>query len=522
MKISDIGSQSLRKFSVLAILIWLGLVEISCNHIQVTPTKTSLDSHTRQIAAQQQRFDDVTLNVVTLDKPIGVAVEHRVREFESRTGAKIKMTTVPFGEVYDTMWQDLITKKNQYDVIVFVPQWIADFAGGGYLEDLTKRVANDQEIQWDDIAPFFKTFGGNYENSIYAIPIDGDFHMVYYRSDLLEKAGLKPPKTWDEYLNIARKFHGKDLNNDSQADYGSCIPQRYNHVGYWMFWSIASAFLQSQGTQQGAFFDPSTMRPLVNNEAFAKALDIYKEITQYEPPSELNLDLTQMRNLFMAGRCALTIDWGDTGTLAIEPNSQVINQVGAVILPGTKEVLDRAKGKLVTCDKFLCPYTINGINHAPYAALGGWTGAINKSAKERVKEAGYALLSYISKPAQSNIDVTIGSTGFNPYRISQFTNRELWVKAGMSPEAATKYLGGIGVSLSSPNIVMDLRIPQNNRYQREILDTALTDFLTNKITREQTMQRIETGWEKLNIEIGKDSQKAAYRGSLGLSNKKEK
>ena len=522
MEKSYICSKSLRQLSVLVTSIWIGAIATSCSHRQITRAKTSLDSQTTQITTKQQRFDDVTLSVVTLDKPIGVAVEQRVREFESRTGAKIKMTTVPFGEVYNTMWEDFTSGENKYDVIVFVPQWMADFAGGGYFEDLTERVAKDTEIEWDDVAPFFRNFGGTYQERIYAVPIDGDFHMVYYRSDLLEKAGLQPPNTWDEYLAIARQFHGQDLNKDSQKDYGSCIPQRANHVGYWMFWSIASAFLQSQGTKQGSFFDPPTMRPLVNNQAFAKALDIYKEIAAYQPPNQLNLDLTGMRDLFMAGRCALTIDWGDTGTLAIEPNSQVANKVGAVILPGTTEVLDRTKGKLVPCDKFICPYAINGVNHAPYAALGGWAGAINKSAKARVKEVGYALISYISKPQQSNIDVTIGTTGFNPYRISQFTNRETWVKAGMSAEAATKYLGGIGVSLSSPNIVMDLRIPQNNRYQREVLDTALSDFLRNRISREEAMQRIETGWEQLNTQIGKDTQKAAYCASLGLGKKKEK
>ena len=54
---------------------------------------------------------------------------------------------------------------------------------------------------------------------------------------------------------------------------------------------------------------------------------------------------------------------------------------------------------------------------------------------------------------------------------------------------------------------MDLRIPQNNRYQREVLDTALSDFLRNRISREEAMQRIETGWEQLNSKIGKDTKK---------------
>ena len=38
-----------------------------------------------------------------------------------------------------------------------------------------------------------------------------------------------------------------------------------------------------------------------------------------------------------------------------------------------------------------------------------------------MKDAAYAFFSYMTQPAQSNVDVTIGETGFNPYRTSQFS-----------------------------------------------------------------------------------------------------
>lgn len=52
-------------------------------------------------------------------------------------------------------------------------------------------------------APIFRNFSATYKGRIYSIPLDGDFHMVYYRSDLLKQAGLTPPTNWDEYLAIA-------------------------------------------------------------------------------------------------------------------------------------------------------------------------------------------------------------------------------------------------------------------------------------------------------------------------------
>jgi multiple sugar transport system substrate-binding protein len=340
--------------------------------------------------------------------------------------------------------------------------------------------------------------------------------MGYYRTDLLEEAGLEPPKTWDEYIEVAATFHGQDLNGDGDPDYGSCISKKRGAQAYWFIYSVAGAFLQSQGTAQGVFFDTETMEPLVNNEAFAAALDVYQETTQYGPPDELNLDVGDTRSLFTSGRCALSMDWGDIGTLAIDPDTSVVqDKTGAMILPGSTQVLDRETGTLVACDEETCPYAIDGVNHAPFAAYGGWSGGINAGVDDIVKDAAYDFFSYMSQPAQANVDVTIGKTGFNPYRTSQFLNRQAWVEAGMSPQAASVYLGAIEDSLASPNMILDLRIPHNQRYQQVVLDTALSQFLAGELTRDEAMQQIYDGWEEITEELGREEQLEAYRGTIG-------
>ena len=216
------------------------------------------------------------------------------------------------------------------------------------------------------------------------------------------------------------------------------------------------------------------------------------------------------------GQCALTVDWGDIGTLAIDKEkSKVIDKVGAMILPGSKKVLDRASGKLVDCSAETCPYAVDGVNHAPFAAFGGWSGGINAKADPKVKDAAYAFFSYMSQPAQSNVDVTIGATGFNPYRLSQFKNLDNWVKAGMSEQAAKDYLGAIEQSLNSPNMVLDLRIPQNQRYQQVVLDTAIARYLAGELDIPATMKAISDGWNEVTEELGKDEQLAAYKNTIG-------
>jgi multiple sugar transport system substrate-binding protein len=463
-------------------------------------------------------YEGLEVNVLTFTGPqIAEPLQRRGPDFTALTGAKINVIIVPFSDLYQKLLTDMATGTNSFDAFVFAPQWMVDYITPGYLEDLTDRVAADPAMEWDDIAPFFRDFSATYEGRIYTIPLDGDFHMGYYRTDLLEQEGMSPPATWDEYLEVAKFFHGKDLNGDGDPDYGSCISKKRGAQAYWFIHSIASAFIQSQGTGQGVFFNTETMEPLVNNEAFARALEIYSETTQYGPPDELNLDVGDTRSLFTSGRCALSMDWGDIGTLAIDPETSIVqDKTGAMILPGSTQVLNRESGLLEDCTEQTCPYAVDGVNHAPFAAYGGWSGGINAAADPAVKDAAYAFFSYMSQPAESNVDVTIGKTGFNPYRISQFLNRQQWVEAGMSPKGASVYLGAIEDSLNSPNMVLDLRIPQNQRYQQVILDQAVSQFLAGEITKEECMQQIYDGWQEITDEIGREDQLAAYRGTLGI------
>jgi multiple sugar transport system substrate-binding protein len=462
-------------------------------------------------------YEGVEINILTFTGPqIAEPLQRRGPDFEALTGAKVNVVVVPFSDLYQQILTDVATETDSYDAWVFAPQWMVDFIVPGYVEDLTDDVAADEAIEWDDVAPFFREFSATYEGNIYTIPLDGDFHMGYYRTDLLEEAGFDPPKTWDDYLEIAAFFQGEDLNGDGDPDYGSCITKKRGAQAYWIIYSIAGGLLQNEGTSQGVFFDTETMEPLVDNAAFRKALEIYDATTEFGPPDELNLDVGDTRSLFTSGRCALSIDWGDIGTLAIDPETSVVmDKTGAMILPGSTQVLDRATGELVDCDETTCPYAVDGVNFAPFAAYGGWSGGVNAAADDLQKAAAYDFFSYMSQPANSNEDVTIGITGFNPYRTSQFLNRQGWVEAGMSAEAATVYLGAIEESLNSPNMILDLRIPQNQRYQQVILDTALSQFVAGELSMDEAVQQIYDGWEELTDELGREDQLAAYRASLG-------
>ncbi|HET7473127.1 MAG TPA: extracellular solute-binding protein [Candidatus Limnocylindrales bacterium] len=468
------------------------------------------------VASPGTKFKGVNVNILTFNGPqVAEPLQRRAPDWEQLTGGHVNVVAVGFQTIYDKALLDASTGTNAFDAYVFDPQWLGDFTGPGYLLDLTDRVTNDPQLDWQDIGPFFRDFNATYNGRVYTIPLDGDFHMVYYRTDLLQKDGLKPPATWDDYLSIAQKYNGQDLNGDGQPDYGSCIAKKKGAQSYWWIISIAAGLLQGKGTNDGAFFNTSDMAPLFGqNEAMTKALETYAKTKDFGPPDELNMDVGGSRGLFTTGRCALTMDWGDIGTLA--PGTFAQDKTGATITPGWKQVLDRSSGKLVACDATTCPNAVDGVNYAPFASFGGWSGAINAKAPAANQDAVYDFLSYMSSPAISGIDVTLGKTGYNPYRTSHFNNIQPWIDAGLSQAAAENYLGAIKASLQNANMVLDLRIPQTKRYEQDVLDTAVSQYLAGELDAGGTEGAIADGWNAITDEVGRDKQLAAYIASLGV------
>ena len=88
-------------------------------------------------------------------------------------------------------------------------------------------------------------------------------------------------------------------------------------------------------------------------------------------------------------------------------------------------------------------------------------------------------------------------------------------QGGHEEDEAKVYLGAINASLNSPNMILDLRIPQNQKYQQVVLDEAISRYLAGEIDKEATVKAVVDGWNSLNDEIGKDDQLKIYKATIG-------
>ena len=141
--------------------------------------------------ATDGKFKGANVNILTFNGPqVAEPLQRRAPDWECLTGGHVNVVAVGFQTIYDKALLDASTGTNAFDAYVFNPQWLGDFVGPGYLADLTDRVNNDPQLDWQDIGPFFRDFNATYNGKVYTIPLDGDFHMVYYRKDILDKDGV--------------------------------------------------------------------------------------------------------------------------------------------------------------------------------------------------------------------------------------------------------------------------------------------------------------------------------------------
>lgn len=122
-------------------------------------------------------------------------------------------------------------------------------------------------------------------------------HLVY-RSDILEQAGLTPPKTYEDMLAGAKVIRDKGL---LQYPLGGA---------YAAGWNLAQEFTNMYIGHGGEFFKPGTAEVSINNAKGVAALEMMKALSDYMNPDFLTHDSNATSAEWKAGNVAMMNMWG--------------------------------------------------------------------------------------------------------------------------------------------------------------------------------------------------------------------
>ncbi len=271
--------------------------------------------------ARSRPFAGKTLNVFMFDHPYPRALKDLLPQFTALTGVKAEMETPSFMIYNQRADLELSTGSGAFDVMtltfIFSGKWI----GAGWASRLNDFIARDASV---DAADFVAGAMAPMKNGhdVLALPFVAESTLMAYRRDVLEKAGVKPPDTFDELLAGAPRLQSGEV-------------KPYIGRGMGGFHWIWPNYLFAYG---GRWFadPPRDMTPMLASPESIRAADVMGRLCrEFNVPGGVSFTEAQASTAMMEGRAAVYIDALAWVGLAADPvKSKVKDRVGYALPPG--------------------------------------------------------------------------------------------------------------------------------------------------------------------------------------------
>lgn len=352
-------------------------------------------------AAVKAKSDGKNITVAMAAHPSTDAFQTMVDEFTQLTGIKVTWDVVEETNLKSKQLLDVQGAGN-YDVLMVDAFWMSEYASKNVLvpiEEYTKDASKTPAwFDYQDIMPAYRNGIAGANGVNYGIPTAGETRFVAYRTDLFEKYGKQPPKTMDEFLELAKFFNGKEKDL-----YGVAMrAQRGIH--------FASGWMSLMYNFGGGFLDQSTIGKdkvvvTANSPKTVQSLQYFIDLLKCAPPDVGTYTHEEALGAFMAGKTAMWLDATALANKITDPSaSKVADKVAFVPTPTGPE--------------------------GDGAALAGWNlGISQKSSK---KDEAWDFITFMASKEKSVDYVKAGGIAT---RDSTFGNAEL---AALNPSFAAQ------------------------------------------------------------------------------------
>ncbi len=357
--------------------------------------------------------------------------------------------------------------------------------------------AGDVSTDWIDFFPGLRERVLTISGRPTLVPISCPTLACYLRSDLLEKAHLKPPQTWDEYqalLDTLPKWApGLTAVEPWAPDFRATV-----------FLARALPDVMKPGNYS-VYFDIDTGAPLIDSPGFARALETSLAQVPKLSPDSLKLGPAECRRLVFSGKAAMALAFepGRTDEKPVERASGV--SLTFVRLPGVRKIYDRQT-------KSWEPPPSGDVNYATLAPIGGLALAVAKSTPGERAEAAWNLVNFLGadrfQQALANVPKSVS-------RETQLAKAVDWMGAELRTDELYSYLGVTAESLRSSNLSPELPMVGRREFRQALTD-GITSALEKKATPEAALAEVSHRWQSVSSAFGVERVRDSYRACLGL------
>jgi len=212
---------------------------------------------------------------------------------------------------------NLQAKSDTYDVLGIDVIWTGEFAKSGWLLELDQsQFPLDKELK-----PAVDT--AMFEGKLWAAPFRTNGGLLFYRKDILDKAGKQPPKTFDEL---------KALCPLAQQNNMDCYAGQFAK-----YEGLTVNFAESVQAAGGELMTDNGTKVALGPQAVQGVTFLADGLKQgYIPKEAITYKEEEGRRAFMSGKLLFLRNWPYVYTLASEsdPANKVKGKFDVVPLPG--------------------------------------------------------------------------------------------------------------------------------------------------------------------------------------------
>jgi multiple sugar transport system substrate-binding protein len=212
------------------------------------------------------------------------------------------------------MVQNAQTKSDAYTVLNLDVVWTAEFAANRWITPLPKTQFDMSKF----LPPTVQT--ATYRDGLYAAPWKTDAGLLYYRTDLLKKAGInEPPKTWDEMKTDCSKIKG-----------ANCYAGQFDK-----YEGLTCNFSEAVDSAGGTVVDDQG-KPNVNTPQAKQGLDFLVQGMKSDliPKEAITYQEEPARRAFEKGNLVFLRQWPYQWALSNKKGSKVAGKFNVAPLPG--------------------------------------------------------------------------------------------------------------------------------------------------------------------------------------------